>query len=286
MPIEGLNRVYETGGFGEVNNKTIRYCAYECQPSNSFGEDILLQALNQPGFSPVMSDCYPDERDMLIELCNLHLSIAKRTLAGSAKIIAEWCTQHIYPYYISNRNPKVNMINEFSLSCKQMVAELKGIYINTIAVFTLKHLMAGELSEARNLFSLVAEEFEENLCDNWKAADQRSRKIIANELVKNFPYLGVKPQYDLNTGKVMFLPYLRSIFDSAYYALYRLVPVDSDAAGKSGGKMTIAFCTTCGAMFIKSGNRKKYCHRPECQSSRISRKSRDYSYRQVLGKVI
>ena len=96
---------------------------------------------------------------MLIDLCNLHLSMFGRTLAGSARIIAEGCTKNLRPYYIyenelfkhdSHADDKkkdwafdVNVLNYFSFSCNQIISYLEKPYLSTITAFTLKHLVEG-----------------------------------------------------------------------------------------------------------------------------------------------
>lgn len=301
MAIEGLFGAYEIGGIGEVKNKTIRFYSYECQPDRNSKEDILLQAVYEQDHPPRVSKGYPNGQDMLIDLCNLHLSLSGRTLAGSARIIAEWCTQRIHPYYIyeddlfkrdsitgakkSDLDFEVNILNYFSFSCRQMVSDLEKLYLGTLAAFTLKHLMSGEFSKAKMLFNPVAADFEENLCDKWTRSDEKARGIIADDLLKKLPCLKMGAQYDFGTGKVLFLPYVRSVFDSAYYALARFISVDAGTASDTGGKTTIAFCKACGTAFVKTGNRQQYCQRPQCQSVRNSRKSQDYYYRKKQKEI-
>ena len=296
MAIKELLSSYEIGGIGDVKNKTIRFHSYECQPDQANKEDILLQAVYEPEEPPRVSNGYPSGQDMLIDLCNLHLSLSGRTLAGSARIIAEWCAQHIHPYYIyedelfkydsladgkkKDWDFDVNVLNYFSFSCKQIISDLEKLYLSTITVFTLKHLIAGESSKARELFDPVAADFKENLCDKWNHSDDNARSFIAAKLLMDLPHLEMGAQYDFDTGKILFIPYVRSVFDSAYYALARFISVDAGSTSDTGGKTTIAFCKACGAAFVKTGNRQKYCQSSQCQSIRNSRKSQDYYYRQ------
>ena len=296
MAIKELLSSYEIGGIGEVKNKTIRFHSYECQPDQTNKEDILIRAIYEPDHQPKVLNGYPGGQDMLIDLCNLHLSMSGRTLAGSARIIAEWCAQHIHPYYIyedelfnldlhANAEKKdwdfdVNVLNFFSFSCRQMLSDLEKLYLNTISVFTLKYLMDGELSKARVLFTPVAADFEENLCEKWEHSDNNARNFISDKLLMNLPHLEMGAQYSFETGKILFLPFVRSVFDSAYYALTRFISVDAGATSDTGGKTTIAFCKACGSAFVKTGNRQKYCQSSQCQSIRNSRKSQDYYYRQ------
>ena len=100
MAIKELLSSYEIGGIGEVKNKTIRFHSYECQPDQTNKEDILIRAIYKPDHQPKVLNGYPGGQDMLIDLCNLHLSLVGRTLAGSARIIAEWCAQNLHPYYL------------------------------------------------------------------------------------------------------------------------------------------------------------------------------------------
>ena len=44
-------------------------------------------------------------------------------------------------------------------------------------------------------------------------------------------------------------------------------------------KQSVALCECCGKMFIKQGNRQKYCKDPLCQAERKNRKARDYYQR-------
>ena len=92
------------------------------------------------------------------------------------------------------------------------------------------------------MFDPVAADFEENLCKKWEHSDNDARSFIADKLLMNLPHLEMGAQYNFETGKILFQPYVRSVFNSAYYALTRFISVDAGATSDTGGKTTIAFC--------------------------------------------
>lgn len=72
-----------------------------------------------------------------------------------------------------------------------------------------------------------------------------------------------------------------SVFDVAYYAMAQYISSSPDYPLHWGGRTGIAYCKSCGNIFIKNGNRQKYCDDPECKKERDRRKSKGYYYRKI-----
>lgn len=125
--------------------------------------------------------------------------------------------------------------------------------------------------------SLYAEETLE--CQGYHGYfnDPYKRKEYASKKIPKFPM-----ELTLNSsGDFVIVPAFQSVFDVAYYALAQYVSASPDYPLHWGGRTGIGYCKSCGNIFIKNGNRQKYCDDPECKLERDRRKSKAYYYRKI-----
>ena len=295
MAIKDELNLYEIGGIGEIKNKTARFHEYMCEPDRSKAGDYLILAVFSEKKPPVFKSGYPDGQKLLTDLCNLHLAVKDKEIQESAEIIAAWCSAHLHPYYLEEdelmRYDKsrffnkeqmdfdINWLNYFSFSCKKTLADLKALYENTVTAFTYKQLMDGNPGKAKDTYKPLLEEGGNDICREWIDMSDVDRTERVDRFMRSLPALRIGAQYSIEAGKLLFLPYVSSVFDSAYYALVRFVSVDAGATSDTGGKTSLSVCKACGSIFVKNGNRQIYCDNVMCQSVRNNRKANNYYHR-------
>ncbi|NCU25934.1 hypothetical protein EOM86_04350 [Candidatus Nomurabacteria bacterium] len=173
----------------------------------------------------------------------------------------------------------INLLNYFSFSCKKMLADLKALYENTITAFTYKDLMDSNPGKAKDTYKPLLEAGGKDICREWTEIRDADRMEHLDRFVRFLPALRMGAQYSAEAGKLLFLPYVNSVFDSAYYALVRFISIDAGATSDTGGKTSIDLCKACGSIFVKNGNRQMYCGNMICQSVRNNRKANNYYHR-------
>ena len=82
-------------------------------------------------------------------------------------------------------------------------------------------------------------------------------------------------------GELKVMPDFHSVFDAARFALSQYVSIPTDYPIAYADRVGVATCECCGRLFIKNGNRQKYCDNPECKKERNRRKSRT-AYRRKI----
>ena len=157
--------------------------------------------------------------------------------------------------------------------------KLERLYNDTMTVFALRSLIAGNVLEAQRFYENVKVPEEQNLMLLWYRMFPQTRDWLIEQSVGKLPKLTMNLQYDVFSKQISLEPVVNSVIDASYYALGRFAAVNAGALDDYGGKTNIVFCQACGRAFIKRGNRQKYCGTDLCQSIRNNRKSSDYYYR-------
>lgn len=283
---------YQIGGIGDIKRKTLRFHSYR---TGTEGGKLTLYAFYDPENPPKLFSGYPSGQDLLVELCNLYLTLSGKRTEEQARIIEHWCLSNVHPYYRYGdavRQAKfetdkdvfwdmvVNVIETFYIHIEDMFSDLQKLYIDAMTVFTFRSLMEGYEYEAKRFYDNIRPAPSKDLISEWKDTQPEQRPRIVDRIMNSLPKFTMGLQRDEETGSIVFLPEVASVFDAAYYGLFRFVAVNSGALDDWGGKTSIAFCAACGEAFIKRGNRQKYCNNPQCQSVRNQRKSKDYYYRE------
>lgn len=68
-------------------------------------------------------------------------------------------------------------------------------------------------------------------------------------------------------GELKVMPDFHSVFDAARFALSQYVSIPTDYPIAYADRVGVATCECCGRLFIKNGNRQKYCDNPECKKN-------------------
>lgn len=66
-------------------------------------------------------------------------------------------------------------------------------------------------------------------------------------------------------GELKVMPDFHSVFDAARFALSQYVSIPTDYPIAYANRVGVATCECCGRLFIKNGNRQKYCDNPQCK---------------------
>lgn len=85
-------------------------------------------------------------------------------------------------------------------------------------------------------------------------------------------------------GELKVMPDFHSVFDAARFALSQYVSIPTDYPIDYADRVGVATCECYGRLFIKNGNRQKYCDNPECKKERNRRKSRTAYHRKIQEK--
>lgn len=283
---------YEIGGIGEIKRKTLRFHSYT---RGMEGGEPALYAVYEKDAPPKLIEGYPDGQALLVELCDLHLALRGLRFEAQTDRIERWCIEHVHPYYPygdMERSAKyqndpeeyrdffVNTIEAFCFPVAHMCADLERLYNDAMTAFSLRALAEDEKYQAKRYWSRIHPSPKENLIQKWYEERPERRPRLIDQQLAQLPRFTMALDRDEQSGKLVLVPEVTSVFEAAYYALYRFAAVNAGMLSDYGGKTSLAFCQACGRAFIKNGNRQKYCADPVCQSVRNQRKSRDYYYRE------
>ena len=292
MDLKNELKNYQIGGIGDIKKHTLRFHSYGMRTEDG---KLKIFAEYESGNPPKVFDGYPSGQELLLDLCNLHLELRNKTLEEAAQILIRWSIENIHLDYrygddvvvmeYNEEEPDaywdfiVNCLEFYNVPVEDMVSKLEQLYNDTMTVFTLRSLIAGNIPEAQRFYENVQVPEEGNLMVQWYKYPPQRRAWIIEQCVDKLPKLTMNLKYDVLEKQIRLEPVVNSVIDAAYYALGRFAAVNAGALDDYGGKTNIAFCQACGRAFIKRGNRQKYCGTMQCQSIRNNRKSSDYYYR-------
>lgn len=292
MEPEAFLKDYEIGGIGEIRHKTLRFAFYRTEVKDGIAS-LYAEYDREAPF--VLFPGYPPGQTLLAELCNLHLELRELTLPERLPVVEQWCLAHVHPYYrygdtargaVRQSVPEdywdfaVNVAELYSFSVGEFCGDLQRLYDDAMTVFALRYLAEGRPSEARRCWNRLLPRPKEDLVEAWQAREPTLRPLLLDRALEALPPVAMTLERDEATGALCLQPAVSSVFDAARFALYRFAAVNAGVLSDFGGKTSLAFCAACGRVFIKRGNRQKYCADPVCQSVRNQRKSREYYYRE------
>lgn len=151
---------------------------------------------------------------------------------------------------------------------------------------TLTLLAKGQKEEADRLYHGVFYDGGYDIYKEYVTEKHRSQEYLLRDNFIMLPRVSMKVEYDQENRMPVFVPEVASIFDVLNYTLIRMVTKNAPTMDESWHKQSIALCEACGNMFIKEGNRQKYCKDPLCQAERNNRKARDYYQRKHSARSI
>ena len=280
---------FDVGGLGEARLKAVRFGKYTRSDKN--GDVFLSPDFGDYEHIQVFEPYYPvTGQDMLIRACNLYKSIPDDA-EQAVERVTEWCLRNIHPYYPPGLLNNLDGVpwDEYWLnlwgsgigmfSVLDFISSLKTLFELAGAVMTLTLLVKGQKEEADRLYHGVFYDGGYDIYKEYVSQKQYSQDFLLRDNYIMLPRVSMKVEYDQETRMPVFVPEVASIFDVLNYTLIRMVTKNAPMMDESWHKQSIALCEACGNMFIKEGNRQKYCKDPLCQAERNNRKARDYYQR-------
>lgn len=283
--------MYEFGGLNDNKKITATFAHYEV--SNHHGE-LYITAVLKEGEIPKVNEGYRiNGQQLWISLCRLHDKLMGKAEHEILFAIIAWCKKHVHPYYflgdpyiVFDEEQKtnadfwdvnVNRLEIYEFTADRFMKDLVQLYTHTQVMIAFHHIIKRlELdSKMRKTIEKIPE-----LKDIFYMERKEQLLKIRAYTAKAIPQFPMELVVDA-TGTFQIIPTFRSVFDVAYYAMAQYVSSSPDYPLHWGGRTGIAYCKSCGNIFIKNGNRQKYCADPECKKERDRRKSKGYYYRKI-----
>lgn len=284
MGIDRLSQ-YELGSLNENRIVTAQFKKYvSYQPSD--GKTYISPELEE-GELPTWIEGYGvDGHKLLMSLCNLYLQVKDADESKAIQHMIAWCQDNVTPYYHKGFNESlfdyrtrndaeiwemlVNVVESFAFKIKTMMQDLKDLYLNTEMLLLFRSIRDGEKVDSRLLNTPFMKEFE-----GLGALSELELLKEMEGFISRIPKFPMELMID-ELGEFRIAPAFTSVFEAAYFALVRFVAAGADMPLRDGGKTPLAVCDSCGKIFIKSGNRQKYCGDDACQKERNRRKANRY----------
>ena len=283
--------LYEFGGLNDSKKITATFAHYEVYKSY---DDVRISATLNEGELPKINEGFRTNGQVLwVSLCQLYDKLILTPDEESCEIIIDWCKNHVHPYYfygdpynvydwhqkedIRHWDITVNLLGDFTFSLKRFVEDLYNLYTNTQVMIAFHNIMQNlEVDKKMRLMVERMAGYE----DFFRISEKKQLALIKKYVETHIPKFPMELTIGFG-GKFHIVPAFQSVFDVAYYAMAQYVSASPDYPLHWGGRTGIAYCQGCGNIFIKNGNRQKYCDDPECKRERDRRKSKDYYYRKI-----
>ena len=253
--------------------------------------NVILYARLGKGDVPKLNRGYGlDGRELWISLNNLYQKIRGKDDYVAADDIVAWCKQYAHPYYqyepitefkwdiktdVEYWDFGTNMLELFSFNVNTMKSDLEKLYRDTHLIMIFKKCLE-RLNFSSDLLHIT---WTSEYVDFDKLPQDKQLMSI-NNFLNEMDGFSMKLILDEN-GELKIMPGFVSVFDAARFTLSQYVSISSDYPTYYGDKVGIGTCECCGSLFIKNGNRQKYCDDVECKKERNRRKSKT-AYRRKL----
>jgi hypothetical protein len=164
----------------------------------------------------------------------------------------------------------------------QFLADLREIYYAVNVYHAIKALEDGDLSQAAEI--ALDGKYSNGM-------EHLSKQLLNGSLKKSeaFDYfcslcrtLKMELRYDCRWKEFVYAPVLTSVFDIAWFALFRLAVSGADKAAAEKSNVRTIQCRACGRTVVATNNRQKYCNDAECQDFRQMKNKRAFDRR--MGK--
>lgn len=253
--------------------------------------DVVLYAYLTEGEVPKLNRGYGlDGRELWISLDNLYQKIRGKDDYSAATDIVAWCQQYAHPYYQSGNIAEykwnmetdtdywmfdTNILGSFYFKVSTMKKDLEKLYHDTHIIMMFKKCLE-KIDFSSDLTQIT-----------WTSEYADFDKLSLNsQLIKIDDFLNKMNGFSMKLaldeyGELKIMPGFTSVFDAARFALAQYVSIPGDYPVYYGDKIGIGTCECCGSLFIKNGNRQKYCDNPECKKERNRRKSKTAYHRKL-----
>lgn len=288
--IDELN-IRDLGGLGDNQKITAHFPHYRVEEYSDGIE--LCPDFNEGDIPDIQFGYGKSGQKILVSLCNLYLSTKDADSLSAADSIADWCSANVHPYYFYGEpfaqydwakkddseywDSMVNLLSSYDFRLQRFQDDLEKLYNDTQVLTNLYRYMSSDDSEFT--LSQIHDPKTRKIFAKWHPSGKGTEQ---NEMIA--AYLKTLPQFPLSLVlgddlSFKLVPDIKSVFDVAYYALAKFVSFPTDLPIGYGDKTGMAFCEACGNIFIRHGNRQKYCDNPECKKIRNRKKSKDYFLR-------
>lgn len=283
-----MNEDFSLGKMSADARLTATFNYYE--KTEKDGEIILSACLGE-GEVPRLNRGYGlDGNELWLSLNNLYQEIRGKDDITAADDIIGWCRKYAHPYYIYQEiqeykwdissdaeywDISTNILGSFTFPVRRIREDLEKLYRDTLVILMFKKCL-DQLDISEDLARITwTDEFVDF---NIFPVNAHLPKISA--YLNQMSGVTVKLNLDEN-GEMKVLPDFHSVFDAARFSLSQYVSIPTDYPIAYGERVGVATCECCGRLFVKKGNRQKYCDNPECKKERNRRKSRTAYHRRV-----
>lgn len=221
---------------------------------------------------------------LLVSLCNLHLDTTGKDQRAATNAIIDWCKKYAHPYYLDyctlgqydwrQRSDAdywdtiVNVLENYEFPLQQMLDDLLKLYEDTEILRRFSCVRANEPITRKLPNTERAQQYE-----NIGNLEEKAQLRIMERFISELPRTSLALLID-EVGDFKMQPRFMSVFDAAYYSLVRLSITPAEHTSEYGEPLPIGVCDCCGRLFVKNGNRQKFCDDIECKKERNRRKSR------------
>ena len=283
-----MNEDFSLGKMNADARLTATFKYYEKKEQDG---KIMITAYLGEGDVPKLKRGYGlDGNELWLSLNNLYQNIFGKDDNSAADDIISWCQHYAHPYYASQGIEEykwdiekdteywdfsTNILGNFTFDVRTMRKDLETLYRDTLVILMFKKCLE-RLDVSNDLAQIT---WTNEFVDFNSFPTQTHLSKISSYLNK---MNGVTMKLGLDeNGELKVMPDFHSVFDAARFALSQYVSIPMDYPIAYAERVGIATCECCGRLFIKNGNRQKYCDNPECKKERNRRKSRTSYHRKI-----
>ena len=283
-----MNEDFSLGKMNADARLTATFKYYEKKEQDG---KIMITAYLGEGDVPKLKRGYGlDGNELWLSLNNLYQNIFGKDDNSAADDIISWCQHYAHPYYASQGIEEykwdiekdteywdfsTNILGNFTFDVRTMRKDLETLYRDTLVILMFKKCLE-RLDVSDDLAQIT---WTNEFVDFNSFPTQTHLSKISSYLNK---MNGVTMKLGLDeNGELKVMPDFHSVFDAARFALSQYVSIPMDYPIAYAERVGIATCECCGRLFIKNGNRQKYCDNPECKKERNRRKSRTSYHRKI-----
>ena len=283
-----MNEDFSLGKMNADARLTATFKYYEKKEQDG---KIMITAYLGEGDVPKLKRGYGlDGNELWLSLNNLYQNIFGKDDNSAADDIISWCQHYAHPYYASQGIEEykwdiekdteywdfsTNILGNFTFDVRTMRKDLETLYRDTLVILMFKKCLE-RLDVSNDLAQIT---WTNEFVDFNSFPTQTHLSKISSYLDK---MNGVTMKLGLDeNGELKVMPDFHSVFDAARFALSQYVSIPMDYPIAYAERVGIATCECCGRLFIKNGNRQKYCDNPECKKERNRRKSRTSYHRKI-----
>lgn len=306
MNVSDWLSICDIGGLGETAITATRFYMYSLEVNKGFSPLLIPECeIDEP--PTTVKKYYLTGQQILVSLYNLFEEIRPiedELLLMSRKVMG-WCTYHAHPYDIVTINAMIPDVKDYNEPTGSLVShrtwyeqkskeilevaqinlmdfmnDLRDLYERTKTYYAIIEAQQGDFRQIEEISKTVL-----NFESEWNRIAKRiaKNKAVTAEVLESYAKtiteMKITLRFDSKKSTYYLAPELNSVFDIANYALVRLIATNAPNLEDGDSKVAIAFCSGCGKMFVKTGNRQKFCEDETCQAIRNARKAAAYRER-------